>query len=274
MTAYRKETKLSSNSSPRSKYGHSSTPTGITIHHWGSPGQKHDNVVAWLRGAAGRTSNRGSSAHYVTSAGLVTQLVKDSRAAWHAGNNTGNGATIGIECRPEMSDDDWDTLVQLCTDLEETHGSLKYYGHSDWKNTACPGKYADRIGELVDAVNAEHKRRKNGGKPTKPKPKPKPAKSKGTDAPEFPLEAGHWYGPESSNPKNHSGACPEDRPGIKQWQKQMRDERSWSGIGKIDGRFGDRCYTVAKQFQAEKGLHVDGGVGNDTWVASWEEPVT
>lgn len=281
MTAYRKETKLSSNSSPRSKYGHSTKPTGITIHHWGSTGQKHDNVVGWLRGKAGGTSNTGSSAHYVTSAGRVTQLVKDSRAAWHAGNNTGNGATIGIECRPEMSDDDWDTLVQLCADLEEVHGSMKYYKHSDWKNTACPGKYANRIGELVDAVNAEHKRRKSGGSKPKPKPKPAPAKKKpakpkksGTEPEPFPLPDGHWYGPESSNPKNHSGYKPKDRPGIRTWQRQMRDVRGWKAIGRIDGRFGDNCYKVARQFQTEKGLSVDGGVGRETWDASWEEPVT
>lgn len=173
MTAYTKETKPSSNSSTRSHYGYSSTPTGITLHHWGSTGQEHENVVAWLRGAAGGTSNTGTSAHYVMSDGLVTQLVDDDRAAWHAGSTPGNGSTIGIECRPEMTDGDWDTLVQLCTDLEEAHGSLKYYGHKDWKNTACPGKYYDRIGELVDAINAEHKRRKNG---TAPKPKPKPSK--------------------------------------------------------------------------------------------------
>lgn len=181
MAAYTKETKKSSNSSTRSHYGYSAKPTAITIHHWGSTGQKHENVVDWLRGAAGGTDNTQTSAHYVCSAGLVSQLVDDSRAAWHAGSTEGNGSTIGIECRPEMSEGDWDTLVQLCTDLEEEHGSLKYYGHKDWKNTACPGDYYPRIGELVDAVNAEHKRRKNGGAPAKPsKPsKPKPSKPAG-----------------------------------------------------------------------------------------------
>jgi hypothetical protein len=181
MTAYTLEQAKSSNSSTRGHYGHSSTPSGITLHHWGSTGQEHDNVVAWLRGAAGGTDNTQTSAHYVMSDGLVTQLVDDSRAAWHAGSTTGNGATIGIECRPEMSAGDWDTLVQLCTDLEEKHGSLKYYGHKDWKNTACPGDYYDRIGELVDAVNAEHKRRKNGGSTPAPSKPSEPSKPKDDD---------------------------------------------------------------------------------------------
>lgn len=276
VTAYRTETKRSPNQSSRQHYGYSSKPTGITIHHWGSTGQKHANVVNYLTRSGGNTS-----AHLVCSDGLVTRLVEDDRAAWHAGSTPGNGSTIGIECRPEMSDGDWNTLVQLCTDLEEKHGSLKYYKHSDWKNTACPGKYANRIGELVEAVNAEHKRRKSGGSKPKPKPKPAPAKKKpakpkksGTEPEPFPLPAGHWYGPESKNSKNHSGYWPKDRPGIRTWQRQMRDVRGWAAIGRIDGRFGDNCYKVARQFQAEKGLSVDGGVGRETWDASWEEPVT
>lgn len=173
----------SSNSSTRSHYGYGPKPTGLTIHHWGSTGQKFENVVAWLRGKAGGTSNTGSSAHYVTEAGKVSQLVGDSRAAWHAGSTPGNGQTIGIECRPEMSDGDWATLVQLCADIEEEHGSMKYYRHKDWKNTACPGKYATMMGKLVKDVNAEHAARKKGGttapKPSKPAPskpsKPKPS---------------------------------------------------------------------------------------------------
>ncbi len=83
----------------------------------------------------------------------------------------------------------------------------------------------------------------------------------------------HWYGPESAIHKNHSGYYKKDRAGIRKYQQQMRD-RGWSGIGKVDGIFGDKTYKVTKQFQAEKGLTVDGGVGIDTWNAAWEEPVT
>src|SRR5699024_142465 len=119
--------------------------------------------------------NRGSSAHYVVSDGLVTQIVDESNAAWHAGNNQGNGTTIGIEWRPEMTAGDWATLVELCADIERRRGYMKHYRQKDWKNTACPGKYSSRIGELVKAVNEALK----GKPPAKPKPaKPKPAKPK------------------------------------------------------------------------------------------------
>lgn len=109
------------------------------------------------------------------------------------------------------------------------------------------------------------------GKPSTSKPS-KPATSSGK-APKFPLPAGHWYGPESANPKNHSGYYKKDQAGIRKYQQQMRD-RGWSGIGRVDGIFGDKAYKVTKQFQDEKGLTVDGGVGIDTWTAAWEEPVT
>lgn len=268
--SYTLETKRTSNHSPRSKYGRSSKPVGICIHHWGSTGQDHDNVVRWLRGSAGGVNNRNSSAHYVTSAGRVTKLADHNRATWHSGNTKGNGEDIGIECRPEMSDGDWQTLVELCADIEEQEGSLKYRKHSDYKATACPGKYSDMIGDLVDAVNAEHKRRKSGkGGGAKPAPKPKPKPS--GKAPAFPLPSGHWFGVESKNPKNHSGYWAEDRPHIETWQQKMKD-RGWTIS--VDGIFGPGSAKVASQFQREKSLREDNAVGHESWAATWEEPVT
>lgn len=269
--SYTLETKRTSNHSPRSKYGRSSKPVGICIHHWGSTGQDHDNVVRWLRGSAGGVNNRNSSAHYVTSAGRVTKLADHNRATWHSGNTKGNGEDIGIECRPEMSDGDWQTLVELCADIEEQEGSLKYRKHSDYKNTACPGKYSDMIGDLVDAVNAEHKRRKSGGG-SKPAPKPKPKPKPSGKAPAFPLPSGHWFGVESKNPKNHSGYWADDRPHIETWQRKMK-ERGWREA-KVTGRFRDVDRKILMQFQRERGIRVDGGLGAESWAATWEEPVT
>lgn len=274
MTAYTKETKKSSNSSTRGHYGHSTKPSGITIHHWGSTGQTHDGVVSWLRGAAGGTSNTQTSAHYVCSDGRVTQLVDDSRAAWHAGSTTGNGATIGIECRPEMTDGDWATLVQLCTDLEEKHGSLKYYGHKDWKNTACPGDYYPRIGELVDAINAEHKRRKNGGGTPKPKPKPKPSEPSGK------LDVDGKWGSDTTREIQKLLGTPvdgtvsfqpvaykADNPGLLsgwEWTKNPRSSNVIEALQRKlgvsdDGRIGP---DTIKALQRKLGTGVDGKVSN------------
>lgn len=121
--------------------------------------------------------------------------------------------------------------------------------------------------------SAENDRRAWGLAGTSTKaPAKKPAHGKnGGKAPAFPLPAGHWYGPESKNPKNHSGYWAKDRPGIKQWQSQMK-RRGWRI--NPDGYYGPQSYRVCKQFQKEKGLRVDGGVGITTWKATWEEPVT
>lgn len=187
--AYKYQYLPSSNASPRSNFSdYSGAVDTIMIHHWGIDGQLHSSVVAWLRGANGNRDNNGSSAHYVVSAGLVTGLVPESQAAWHCIGR--NGGTIGIECRPEMSAGDWATLVELCADIEERRGSMKYDHHGNNAATNCPGRYRRRLSRLVRDINAEHKRRGNNPKdprrkaskskaPAKSTPPPKPAKSSG-----------------------------------------------------------------------------------------------
>lgn len=171
--SYKLESRATSNVSTRAFYGAPTKPSGITIHHWGRDGQKFWNVVGWLRGKAGGTTNRGSSAHYVVQDGLACRLAAETMATWHAGNRTGNGRTIGIEMRPEMTAGDYQTLVQLCVDIEKRHGSLKYYLHSNWKATACPGRYSSSLRRLIRDINKAHK-----GKPVKaPASVTKPSKA-------------------------------------------------------------------------------------------------
>ena len=80
--AYKYQRLPSSNHSARSGFkDYTGKISHICIHHWGIDGQRHDRVVAWLRGKAGGTSNTGSSAHYVCSDNLVTNLVSENRAA-------------------------------------------------------------------------------------------------------------------------------------------------------------------------------------------------
>lgn len=147
-------------------------PIGIMLHHWGIDGQSHDNVVAYLRRY--RPANP-TSAHEVISAGRVTQLVPLLKRAWHA--RSGNDDWIGMENRPEMSDGDWETLVERCADIERETGRSKRYGkHSDVVNTACPGRYASRVGELVNAVNANLANNGTQVKPVKIPRKPKVTK--------------------------------------------------------------------------------------------------
>ena len=40
-----------------------------------------------------------------------------------------------------------------------------------------------------------------------------------------------------------------------------------------DGMFGSESERIARQFQANKGLDVDGMVGPQTWNATWNLPI-
>lgn len=183
----------------------------------------------------------------MVSDGLVTQLVEDSRASWRGGNNKANGTTIGIECRTEMSAGDWDTLVELCVNLERKHGSMKYYGHKDWKSTACPGDYYPRLGELVDAVNEYKKSGKvpstSGGG----------SSSGGSGKREYETVA---YG-------NTLGLWDKGDP-VKDWQDFLVSQGYDLGDGGVDGYFGADTEEPTKAFQKKHRLVPDGLAGHKT----------
>lgn len=151
----------------------------------------------------------------------------------------------------------------------------QFPGRWDKRGASCPGP--DRKRQYWDTLvpwmgskpgGAQSIPGSRPGPKPKPSSKPKPAAPK---APKFPLQRGHWYGVESSDKRNHSGYYAKDRAGIKAWQAQMR-KRGWT-IG-VDGRYGAQSEKVARQFQAEKGIRVDGAVGAVTWTAAFTEPVT
>lgn len=58
---------------------------------------------------------------------------------------------------------------------------------------------------------------------------------------------------------------------VRTWQKQMR-ARGWDID--VDGVYGPASEDIARAFQAEKGLAVDGVVGPRTWAAAWTAPIT
>lgn len=58
---------------------------------------------------------------------------------------------------------------------------------------------------------------------------------------------------------------------VRQFQQRLRD-RGWNIS--VDGDFGPKTEAIVRQFQAEKGLGVDGLVGPKTWNAIWNAPIT
>jgi N-acetyl-anhydromuramyl-L-alanine amidase AmpD len=93
------------------------------------------------------------------------------------------------------------------------------------------------------------------GAPTPPEPEPTPP---GTAAPPWPGRL-LMYPPLMQGSDVHT------------WQQQMA-ARGWSLA--VDGQYGPESQGVCRQFQAEKGLAVDGIVGPDTWAATWTAPIT
>lgn len=59
--------------------------------------------------------------------------------------------------------------------------------------------------------------------------------------------------------------------GTQAWQGRMR-ARGWRLA--VDDVYGPQSEGVCAQFQAEKGLDVDGIVGPITWAATWTAPIT
>lgn len=94
--------------------------------------------------------------------------------------------------------------------------------------------------------------------------------SGGTTAPPFPLPAGWYFGPKSGPTQSVSGYF-SHQADLKTWQQRMKD-RGW--VITVDGLYGPNTQSITEQFQAQKGLAVDGLIGTNTWSAAWTTPVT
>lgn len=134
-------------------YNGAASVDAIVVHHWGVDGQKFNNVISALSGT------REASAHYVLEDGKVACIIAPGLRAWHVAYNTYqrvmqgitdvNSHTIGIECRPECTAGDVETLCQLIAELWCDYGKVPVYGHLDFMATACPGRYYSKLNAIV-----------------------------------------------------------------------------------------------------------------------------
>lgn len=155
--SYEYITKYNAKSFTKGREGHKIKE--IVIHHWGVDGQTFEGVIDWF------TNNAPTSAHFVVEAGRVACLVDLSDTAYHAGNWLHNLESIGIECRPEMSEEDFATLVELVRYLFSEVGKVRIVGHQDIVPTSCPGRYYARLPELrrlAESNKAEWKQNSKG----------------------------------------------------------------------------------------------------------------
>jgi len=180
----------------------------------------------------------------------------------HAAPRNTQGIGICFIGRDGMTDAAKRTVIALYDEACRRAGrTLDRKGHKDINSTSCPGSKNHTWWKSADFRSVGSGSAPAPSRPTKP----------GTKAPAFPLKSGHWYGPESSNFRNHSGYHASARPGIRQIRDRLR-ERGWS-VAKGD-RYDQALGSTIRQFQAEKRLAVDGLTGAQTWRALWEEAIT
>lgn len=220
-------------------------PTSITIHHWGDDGQEHQTVVNWLCRDDGDTS-----AHYVVSAGRVTQLVHDYDRAWHAGR-AGNPRSIGIECRPEMTQGDVQTLVGLISAIKAEWGDLEIVGHKDWMSTDCPGRYYGILPQLraVSAGSSPRVRVPSGTSP----------------ADHAPLAVDGVLGPRTMAMWQSVYTTPVD--GVMSGQTAEISERWTTSLPGVIGLEGDGESSFVRSLQSRLHVAVDGYAGVETITA-------
>lgn len=118
--------------------------TGIVVHHYGVMGSTYAGTIRTLT-----KPTAAASAHFVIDADRVAQLVALSNTAYHADNWPVNLCTIGIECPPEATEAQVNTLVQLIAGLYRVYDRvLPLSGHCDHAKTACPGRYYPMLADI------------------------------------------------------------------------------------------------------------------------------
>lgn len=204
-------------------------PKKIIIHHWGVDGQKLVNAVSWLCNLKSQVS-----AHYVVEAGKVVKLMNDTDCAWHAGSKAQNTTSIGIECRPECTKADRETVVELIADLYAKHGVLPIVGHKDVAATSCPGRWYKYINSIEREAAALYNEKKT-----------KNTKAYSGAYPDLPKRGYFKKGDKGSE--------------VKKLQKLL----NWilDTTLTIDGVIGAKTINAIKNFQGKYGLESDGLFG-------------
>lgn len=131
------------------------------------------------------------------------------------------------------------------------HGVSKHDKHIHWqsRNRFEATKFKGTLDDIVDAINA-------------PEPVGHVVGTRGRGvpmlvAPRWPFKKSFYFKP-SSHPRYSVY--------VKAWQRQM-NKRGWHIS--IDGYYGAKSAEVARKFQAEKRLDVDGLLGPNTFTAAW-----
>ncbi|WP_454051460.1 peptidoglycan recognition protein family protein [Cellulomonas sp. Marseille-Q8402] len=178
-------------------------------------------------------------------------------------------ASRGLSWHRLGIDGSFPALPSALAGRSQRGGGMRY---SSARGKACPGDA--KIGQIPEIL--ARTRVLLGGTTDASTPAPAAAPpvatvvSPGVTAPGYPLPAGHCFGPREGPVWQHSGFY-DHREDLRRWQQRML-ERGW--VIATDGLYGAQTNSVARAFQAEKSLAVDGLIGPSTWSAAWTAPVT
>lgn len=162
----------------------------------------------------------------------------------------------------------WHNFLNTVDYLADTTGQKGIGIHSMIVATSCPGNV--RANQRIEIIRIAKSLRQPASPVVKPPVTSKPVVKPTTAIYKppfalgaFPLPSKHAFGPRSGPVWQHSGyASGYDKAGLYVWQRAMK-QRGWKIT--VDGYYGDQTESIAKQFQKEKRLTVDGLIGIGTW---------
>jgi hypothetical protein len=159
------------------------------------------------------------------------------------------------------------TLDMVCEFIGKPWADRPVYYWARWNGIATLKKYTGAGHDTWSHISVWRSRANErpslwvpGG--TAPTPVPAPP----APAPSFPAWPGRFI-------QYHAGWTARQRyngADVRAWQQKMKN-RGWRIV--VDGDFGAASDKILRQFQAEKGLRVDGILGPISWKTTWVAPL-
>jgi hypothetical protein len=226
--------------------GNLSSQRGLVLHHQAGNGS--------LYGFFNNPASKVSAHFWVGKNGTIEQYVDTAKVSWHGKDLNSNWVGVETEGCPSGKDEDLTeaqiaALARLYAEgarrhgwpnqLASSNGGRGFGYHRMAVNTACPcDRRLNKRSEILKrAFGGAASPPSSGGRPT--------------------LHVDYLG-------RNHYSTHGD----VRVWQAKMRDW-GWFNPNQVDGIFGPNTESVAKRFQAQKGLKQDGLVGPATWNATW-----
>lgn len=153
--------------SPNASFPRENTIQKITIHHMGG------NLSLEALGESFSQQDRRASSNYaIDSTGRIALYVEEANRAWTSSSRENDHQAVTVEVANDETGGDWhvsdeayDTLIALCTDICRRNGisELNFTGDADGNltihkmfssETECPGPYLEsKMEEIAKEVN-------------------------------------------------------------------------------------------------------------------------